>query len=361
MLSSNKKNNQLIEWLISIEQIKSLVRFLAKPPFLRRVLIKLYFLLNNNLAELKFYTQSINDSEQKIITIYSNAYPGVRYSTESIFSNRAELILNSPKSFGEVLSNHHIKHFSQLLANESKQVYIFSGGTNSILDLITALRGLLNSNQKIYYIWHGSPAQWTDTNHLQHFNLIMDLYNKGIIDSIVTVKKDLDLMLQNIGVKSIFLQNFVVNYSYINEAIQSKKNDKFTVGIWSAYDSWIKNLYPQLLALTMQKDYVCYTNFQFQDINTWIKQKLQLISCKANLNHEELLSLISKTDVTLYVTNTECSPMIALESLGVGVPVIVGPASGLYDDDEYLKNFLTVEKVDCVATINRKLQYVRDN
>jgi len=61
---------------------------------------------------------------------------------------------------------------------------------------------------------------------------------------------------------------------------------------------------------------------------------------------------MSNTDLTLYITNTECSPMIALESLGLGIPCLVGPSSGLYDEDNYLKDMLTVTRVDCPFTIH---------
>jgi len=57
----------------------------------------------------------------------------------------------------------------------------------------------------------------------------------------------------------------------------------------------------------------------------------------------------------LYVTLSECSPMLPLESFALGVPCLVGPSSHLFRDDPWLAPRLVVEDPLNSALIARKL------
>ena len=47
--------------------------------------------------------------------------------------------------------------------------------------------------------------------------------------------------------------------------------------------------------------------------------------------------------LNLYVTLSECCPMLPLESLAEGVPCLLGPNSHLFDDSAYLHSRLVVD------------------
>ncbi|MGT9297541.1 glycosyltransferase, partial [Escherichia coli] len=72
-------------------------------------------------------------------------------------------------------------------------------------------------------------------------------------------------------------------------------------------------------------------------------------------------SALSRLHVVCYVTNTECSPMIALESASVGTPCVVGPAGNIYKGFPELELYLVEKEVDNPTAIRNRLQLVRDN
>jgi glycosyltransferase involved in cell wall biosynthesis len=65
-----------------------------------------------------------------------------------------------------------------------------------------------------------------------------------------------------------------------------------------------------------------------------------------------LLQAIRRTHVSLYVTFSECCPMLPLESMAVGVPCLIGPTSHLFDDHPQLADWLVVpfpDRADVIA------------
>jgi hypothetical protein len=67
---------------------------------------------------------------------------------------------------------------------------------------------------------------------------------------------------------------------------------------------------------------------------------------------ERLYQEIRSTHVSLYVTFSECCPMLPLESLQQGVPCLVGPVSHLFEDDDFLRERLVVpcpDRADMIA------------
>jgi hypothetical protein len=72
---------------------------------------------------------------------------------------------------------------------------------------------------------------------------------------------------------------------------------------------------------------------------------------------EELPAHIRATHLSLYVTFAECSPMLPLESLQLGVPCLVGPSSHLFEHDQYLFDRLVVpfpDRPDVIADYARR-------
>jgi hypothetical protein len=57
---------------------------------------------------------------------------------------------------------------------------------------------------------------------------------------------------------------------------------------------------------------------------------------------EELHQRIKNTHLSLYLTSSECAPMLPIESLSLGVPCLISPVSHWFEDDEYLHSRLVV-------------------
>ncbi len=81
------------------------------------------------------------------------------------------------------------------------------------------------------------------------------------------------------------------------------------------------------------------------------------------LPHDDLMKRMAETHLTLYVTFSECCPMLPLESLSLGVPCLIGPASHLFEDDAYLFSRLVVpfpDRADVIAQYAKRALDERD-
>jgi len=94
------------------------------------------------------------------------------------------------------------------------------------------------------------------------------------------------------------------------------------------------------------------------DSDERMKEYIQLMNIKASfvgrpLPKPELMALMSKMHLNLYVTFHECAPMLPLESLSVGVPCLLGPVSHYFEDEPYLHQRLVVpypDRAEVIAT-----------
>jgi hypothetical protein len=70
----------------------------------------------------------------------------------------------------------------------------------------------------------------------------------------------------------------------------------------------------------------------------------------------ELLPAMRHTHISMYVTLSECCPMLPMESLMMGVPCLVGPVSHLFEDNAYLHDRLVVDQPERADVLARYAQ-----
>jgi len=125
--------------------------------------------------------------------------------------------------------------------------------------------------------------------------------------------------------------------------------------------SWYKNPFPQLLAIGSLSGCELITNLHIEKNISWVTENIKLTALAENLNNKRFIRLLARLHVVSYVTNTECSPMIALEAASVGTPCIVGPAGNIYKGFPELESYLVEKEVDNPTSIKNRLILVRDN
>ena len=69
----------------------------------------------------------------------------------------------------------------------------------------------------------------------------------------------------------------------------------------------------------------------------------------------DFAALLARMDVVMYVSLTECSPGVLLESIAAGVPCLTGPTSPIYDGDADLSDLLIVRAPDDPSAIRAAL------
>lgn len=79
-----------------------------------------------------------------------------------------------------------------------------------------------------------------------------------------------------------------------------------------------------------------------------------------SLKRKELLRRMANNNVNLYVTFTECSPMIPLESFELGVPCIIGNNTDFFKNSK-LNDIVVVKEEDNIDEIYDKINYCLNN
>lgn len=87
---------------------------------------------------------------------------------------------------------------------------------------------------------------------------------------------------------------------------------------------------------------------------------VKLDGVKNSLPRKDLIKKMSKNDVTMYVTFSECAPMMPLESFEVGVPCITGNNHHYFEGTE-LEDYLIVNNEENPEEIKNKLLFCLEN
>jgi glycosyltransferase involved in cell wall biosynthesis len=179
-----------------------------------------------------------------------------------------------------------------------------------------------------------------------------------MIDRIAVVKPGMEKFLETLGVPSCYVQNIVP----FDRAAVHPTNVDNVVGLWlSGSSEYRKRPYSALLALAGLPQ-VTLRASGLGELGCRMIEELGLRTVALfpePIPHERVIHEMRQTSLTLYVTLSECMPMVPLESISCGVPCIVGPATRFYDIP-YLTERLVVNNPTDPRAIRRQIISVLD-
>lgn len=306
------------------------------------------------------YDQILNTWKKgQPLVVYAPMWKGVAASTEVLFGASVLRFPYFDSEFPEVDRHSYLESLAQKLASGPGTPIIYSGGSLIHLALAKVVH-TLNPQKRQLFMWHGSPAQWLDKGQAAHFHMWHKAYVTGIIQGMVTVKPGLHDTLRQMGIAAWDVFNPIPTLS-IPAHRNRHMDDTIRVGLFSAISSWYKNPHVQLLSLAGRRNVLLSTNISEEEIKN-IDLGIKEIKHHHHMPRANFLQLIAQQDLNLYVTNTECSPMTALESWALGVPCIVGPAGDVYSETcPRLGEFLVEPKVDNPTAIAARIDQVLEN
>ncbi len=217
----------------------------------------------------------------------------------------------------------------------------------------------LDSNILINVFWHGSLSQVLDKYGWERNKEIIELNRIGIVDGFGTCKESLFNFYKEQGLNVYFVTN-TVNCDY-NESKKDKTN-KLKVGIYAAKCSdWRKNIYTEIASLSLINNIV----LDIVPLDEEVEKVLKMFNVEATgeskpVSREELIKRMAKNNVNLYVTYSECAPMLPLESLEVGVPCITGNNHHYFANTK-LEEMLVINNESSIDEIKDKILYAVDN
>ena len=303
------------------------------------------------LERIENTISNISKTTKKDYLVFHNKeFFGVTSSTYELFDNCVDC--------GEIYQKKDAQRIATEIVNKDIKQVIFSSlslGQKYIIEEIKKK----NSDIKVKAYWHGSHSQILDGYGWNRFQEIVNLHKKGKINAIGTCKKSLYNFYKEQGLNIYFISN-VVKLPFTVKP--PKKTKEIRIGLYAAScTNWRKNVFTQMAAVAK----IPNATLDMVPLNETAKNfaktlDLKIDGLESSLPREELIKRMANNNVNLYVTFSECSPMLPLESFEVGVPCITGNNFHYFENSE-LEKEIVVDNEDNINDIYEKIERSMNN
>ncbi len=343
-----QKNTQNLEWLG--QKAKHVTLKIARYPLYPLVLYRRS--QKKKLLITADYQESIASTintikklkNKEYLTFYNPDWIGVSNATLELFTNVVPC--------QEIYTKRDVKLIGDAILESNPKQIIFSAFAIGWKDLAIYLKKQ-NLNLKIKTFWHGSHSQIHDEYGWQRNLEIINLHRKKIIDVMGTCKKSLVEFYQKQGFKTAFITNKVELNIKPNKKSKSKE---IIIGLYAAKcNDWRKNMYSQIAAASLIDNAVIDMVPLNEEAIAFAKSlNVKIQGINHSLKREDLLKHMSEVDIVSYVTLSECSPMLPLESMELGIPCVCGNNHHYFLNSE-LENFVIVKNEDNPLAIKEQI------
>ena len=300
--------------------------------------------INETIENIKKY------NNEDYIVLYNKEWLGVTSATKELFTNIIDC--------GELYRSKDIKLVGNAILDSNINQVIFSSFAIGDKELVKYLKRH-NNKIKIKTYWHGSHSQVLDSYGWERNKEIIDLHKHKFIDVMASCKESLQNFYKNEGFNSYFLTNKVTT----DVKPENKKNKKeIRIGLYAAKcDDWRKNMFSQMAAVSLIDNAI----LDMVPLNDTAKEFAKTIGLKIDgieksISRDELLKRMSNNNINLYVTYSECAPMLPLESFEMNVPCITGNNHHYFTNTE-LEKYLVVNDEESPIEIKNKIEKCIDN
>lgn len=314
-----------------------------------------------------------NSNIRKIITEFNEDYSKLNKKDYIVFYNKnwigtsiaTKELFECACSIEELKEQEVIDYIADTLIADNYRLIAFSAFAYGWNKLIEALREK-GCTATIKVIWHGSNCMNIKEYDWNVFSYILTALKNNYIQSIAFVKKTMYTFYKSKGYNVEFLMNTLsIDKEKINEkfAVNHISDDmpKTKIGVFASGDRWVKNFYNQLCAASMVENarVECSPlSVKTQDFAELIN--LDITGSSKPVKREQLLYKLGSNDINLYVTFTECAPLIPLESFEMGVPCITCN-NHHYWENHPLADYIIANEADDVIKIHEKIEYCLKN
>jgi hypothetical protein len=273
--------------------------------------------------------------------VYVPRWAGVAGATRCLFPQTVPIPAAATRHPDD-LDAAKIAFYADLLLASGFRHFVISGGDNFHHALV---RNVLQQDSKIRFdlVWHSNYLQMGEVHAGGLFWRWLGAHKDGLITRIGVTKFGFDGFLRQLGVDAVGLPQFVPMDP--ERLAPGKVID--VAGIWLSGSSSYRKLPHAMIAAVkaMGSFYLKGSGFGAEGLALVSALDVPFLQVFEDpIPHERLLREISSTAVSLYVTISECSPMLPIESFAQGVPCLIGPSSHLFRDHAQLREMLVVEQ-----------------
>jgi hypothetical protein len=293
-------------------------------------------------AEQTFYESVFASLDRHEPTaLYVPRWHGVATATRCLF-RQAVPIPPSPDRRPDDIGDAGIAAYTEILLTSGVRHFIISGGDAFHLALI---RSVLQRDAGIRFdlVWHANYLQLGEEAPWRLFRQWLQAAERGLITRVGVVKAGLDEFLHHLKIDAVALPNFIP----VDPERYNRGKVADVVGIWLSGSSSYRKLPHAMIAAVKAMRTFCLKGSGLGAEGLALVTALDVPFLQVFedvIPHERLLRAIPNTAISLYVTISECSPMLPIESFSLGVPCLIGPSSDLFRDHQLLREMLVVDQ-----------------
>ena len=294
------------------------------------------------------FVERIQASSDKVVAVHCPRWLGITSSTRTLFDQ----LYPVPEAHGEEpfhYTEDDVEHHARVLIESGAEHVVFSGGDTMHFRVMEVLKREKPS-VRCDMLWHASFVQFLEDYNWHNIRSWIDAARAGLVHTVGVVKAGMEEFLSAQGVRSKLVLNLVPGD--VQEVPELE--DGPHVGMWLSNPTYRKIPHAMLSAVAMVPGAQIHAA-GLDDRSLEVIDYFNIpkgFTHKGPIPHDELLMQMRRTHLSLYVTFSECCPMVPLESLALGVPCLTGPNSHLFEDDAYLFERLVVpfpDRADVIA------------
>ena len=286
----------------------------------------------------------------KVLAIAHPDWLGIRSSSQEMFNEHIYI--------GDVLDERKAAEIAMDIADNVSDAVVIQAFPLNYTHLVLALKKYA-PDIPLYCIWHGSFLQSNEKINWKGFKIICDFARKKYFRRIAFVKQGMSEIMWQQRIPAFFLKNFV---NAIPQKAATSLQDALThCAVWSSTWCWRKPPYAMLAAVGFLPGTLAHLYGTNDEINEFIKElNIPCNVASQPVHWQNIRDEYRKMHINLYVTMSECAPMVPLESLSCGVPCLFGPNNHYFEDNSYLYDRLVVRIPDSAHLISQYLQRALD-
>lgn len=238
---------------------------------------------------------------------------------------------------------------------------VFGSFTTGMRPLVEAL-AQTQPRLELLALYHSNLMYQTQRSNWTSLRLLMDLARSGKIQRIGFVKAGMAELFRRMSIPACFVANAVER---IPTGAAPLRPGGPHFGIWAVNSAVWRKLPFAMLGAARE---IPGARVYMSGGNQRVVEFTQTLGITADIRNRpvppaEMPEQMRAMHLNLYVTLSECAPMVPLESLSVGVPCLFGPNSHLLEDEPYLHDRLVVpypDRHDVIARYIRRALAERD-
>ena len=283
-------------------------------------------------------------ADEASLAVYVPGWTGIEHSTRTLFSEVHGLSSHPDREERE--------RFLRIVEESQCRNLVLSGGASEHLHLVREAQ-LRSPETRIKLLWHGNFLQIREEEAWRGLRGAIQLAQQGAIHTLGFVKQGMAEGMRDIGLRAAFVENFVPE---LPEGPSEPAEGGPHIGCWISNEGWRKPPYAMAMATRRIEGAILHHAGESKRLTAFARLVGLTMHRHGDtlLARSELLRWMKFMHLNLYVTLSECCPMLPLESLSVGTPCLVGPNSHLFADDDYLREMLVVPVPDSSSEILSK-------